>query len=254
MDTLGVLTSLVMYLVCVGSVVLPNALVVGPAVWYVMRQHKSVEMARIAANSVRRPGALSGGEVSAYARLAPTWDRLREWSQAVRVMPLGGELEAQFKALLDRALAEDFFHRFGDSFVVLMRVSCIQVVQPQKQAPQEIWNALIKRHVDFLVCDRWTLEPVMAYMIWLGEEGRAPQPGLRPEEDMYWSTQAKLSVREWEQWIAAGMLMAGGVPTMLIPQERVRHFLTMPEMLLDGLAPALEVFRERLAALERERA
>jgi hypothetical protein len=166
------------------------------------------------------------------------------------VTPLGGEREAQFKALLDRALSEDFFTRFGDSFVVLMKVNVFHVVRPRKEAPQAVWNAVIKRQADFLICDRWTLEPVLAILVWMGE-GEPPGCAGGSDEEVSAVVRRALTEREWEQWMAQGLLLAGGVPAMLVSGERIDKYLAEPEMLLAGLEPALTAHRVDVAMRER---
>lgn len=185
-----------------------------------------------------------------YGPWAPTRTRLLELRERLVVTPLGGEREAQFKALLDRALSEDFFTRFGDSFVVLMKVNVFHVVRPRKEAPQAVWNAVIKRQADFLICDRWTLEPVLAILVWMGE-GEPPGCAGGSDEEVSAGVRRALSEREWEQWMAQGLLLAVGVPAMLLSGERIDKYLAQPELLLAGLEPALTAHRVDVAMRER---
>ena len=201
------------------------------------------------ATAVQAAGVSEQEQPLRYERLAPTRDLMLEWAQVMVVKPLGSELEAQFKALLDRALSEDLFNRFGDSFVVLMKVSCFQVVQPGIGVVQEMWNALIKRHIDFLICDRWTLEPVSAFLVWTGE-GNPPECGAGPEVIESWRAEGKLRTKEWEQWIATAILISGGIPAVLMSREQIEVYLARPELLLEGLEPALAAHLERAAVRE----
>lgn len=186
-----------------------------------------------------------------YAAWAPTRARLLEWRKRLVVTPLGGEREAQFKALLDRVLSEDFFNRFGDSFIVVMKVTCFQLVRPADTAPQELWNAVLKRHMDFLICDRWTLEPVLAILVWLGK-GEPPETAGGSEASVSAVVSRKLTGQEWEQWIAQGMMLAVGIPAMVVTRQWVDACLARPELLLQGIEPALAGHRED--ALVREQA
>lgn len=163
--------------------------------------------------------------------------------------PLGGEIEAELKIAIDRALGEELFNRFGDSFTVQLRVSCFHVVQPRDHAPQEIWNAAIKRSIDVLICDRWTLEPVMGFMLWLGE-GEPPKVFIETSEALDWRGRHKLGVREWEQVIAVSLLMSVGIPVILISRERAGRYLEKPEMLVEVIEPALADYKERVTAIE----
>jgi hypothetical protein len=196
-----------------------------------------------------RANTEAGEAVEEYGFLAPTSDLVGQWERAMVVKSLGDELEARFKALLDRALAEDFFNRFGDSFMALMKVPCYHIVEPATGMVQQMWNAVIKRHVDFLICDRWALRPVTAFMVWLGE-GAPPLIGGSAQEIGPWGVRGGLTTREWEQWIAAGVLISGGIPTLLSSRDQIEMYLARPEVLLETIEPYLVEHLERDAVRE----
>lgn len=249
-------------LLCLGAPMVVNAafaaLLVWGAVWWskrgAPRTGGKVRQAPAQKETKNGQGDILGGAgdraeaTRRYASWAPTREHLLEWRERLVVARLGDEREVQLKTLLDRALSEDLFNRFGDTFVVLMKVNCFHVVRPGGNAPMEVWNAVFKRHVDFLICDRSTLEPAMAIMIWLGE---GEPPGIAGGMDASAAVERMLNEREWEQWIAQGLLLAGGIPALMLSREWADASLSRPELMIEAIAPVLAAHRDDLAALGR---
>jgi len=60
-----------------------------------------------------------------------------------------------------------------------------------------------------------------------------------------------LNEREWEQWIAQGLLLAGGIPALMLSREWADASLSRPELMIEAIAPVLAAHRDDLAALGR---
>lgn len=158
-----------------------------------------------------------------------------KWPDLVQTRAIGTSDYAKVLDILDRAMIETLSVEFGDRFITQIQVLSKLIIEPSASIPIAMQKSISNTLVDFLICDRESLLPVVAIFVAPDEEDQ--DLDISNELDSLNEDESNLPANTlgWEKKIVAGLIEATGVRVHYVNHETLDQWKSDPYLILDEL-------------------